>query len=396
MKKIIIVYLILLFICNPAFSQWEKVNYPFKDADSFVSFITTDSIVYASSTYEMQEKGSGVLCSKDNGTTWKSINYGLSDFHVTLGICKNILLAATPKGVFTLNIGDTIWSPSQNASPYLISFASNDSLIFGGTVYGGVYVSKDSGKSWIKKNSGLPYGTTVRSIAINGSIVYLGTDEGVFLSTDFGEKWNYKSDGIPEYRSVRSLMIKDNLIYAGTNLEGIFVSDNNGESWQAKNNGLSDFCNVFSIAHADSIVFIATLHKGVFYSTNNGESWKEFNDRLLPNYINTIAFGNNYLFAGSKGQGIWRYNLSALTNLDTKQIANLSVYFNYYDNQLIIENHDLASFNIQLYNSNGQIMYQARNANNLSKINLNKFSGGMYVVKVTSGKKAITKKIIIN
>ena len=66
---------------------------------------------------------------------------------------------------------------------------ANPSIVYAGTLGGGVFKSTNGGANWAEFNAGLT-NTEVRALAIdptNPSILYAGTDgDGVFKSTDSG------------------------------------------------------------------------------------------------------------------------------------------------------------------------------------------------------------------
>ena len=59
--------------------------------------------------------------------------------------------------------------------------------IFAGTYGGGVFLSTDNGASWTAVNNGLT-NPDINTLAINGTNIFAGTNEGVFLSTNNGAK----------------------------------------------------------------------------------------------------------------------------------------------------------------------------------------------------------------
>jgi len=72
---------------------------------------------------------------------------------------------------------------------------------------------------WQQTNG--PYGGHIRSIAVNGSNIIAGTEDGVYLSTNNGSDWEAKNTGITNtyIMSMANLGAK---ICAGTCGDGVF------------------------------------------------------------------------------------------------------------------------------------------------------------------------------
>ena len=109
------------------------------------------------------------------------------------------------------------------------SLAISGSNIFAGTDGDGVFLSTNSGNTWVAMNNGLSpssFGLNVYSLAINGSNLIAGTKNGgVFLSTNNGiswteiSRWNYENW---IQSNVISLLFDGVDIYAGTFSNGIW------------------------------------------------------------------------------------------------------------------------------------------------------------------------------
>ena len=66
--------------------------------------------------------------------------------------------------------------------------------------------------------------TDVLSLAVSGSDIFAGTDDGVFLSTDNGTNWTQVEMGL---RYIQALAISNGAggtdLFAGTNGGGVFL-----------------------------------------------------------------------------------------------------------------------------------------------------------------------------
>ncbi|MEX0966903.1 MAG: T9SS type A sorting domain-containing protein [Bacteroidia bacterium] len=136
-----------------------------------------------------------------------------------------------------------------------------------------------------------------RCVASDETNLYVGTDfDGIFLSTDNGLTWNSINTGLSE-RVVRVIETNQGNIYAGT-WNGLFLSDNNGSSWTPINNGLTNL-DIRDIVALGSILYVGTAGGGVFKSLNNGSSWTAINNGLKNLNALSLAINSQAIFAGT-------------------------------------------------------------------------------------------------
>ena len=200
-----------------------------------------------------------------------------------------------------------------------MSLAVSGSNIFAGTDGNGVFLSTNSGTTWTAVDSGLT-NTNVYSLAVNGSDIFAGTDNGVFLSTNSGTSWTADNSGLwaPGPVSVRSFAVSGNNIFAGT-MNGVFLSTNSGTSWTTVNSGLTS-TYVRSLAVSGSNIFAGT-NGGVFLSTNNGTSWTAVSSGLTNTDVRSLAVSGSNIFAGTSDPygigdgGVWRRPLSDIVSV---------------------------------------------------------------------------------
>ncbi len=100
------------------------------------------------------------------------------------------------------------------------AFAVSGTNLFAGTNGGGIFLSPDSGKSWIAANSGLTnfYANT---FAVSGTNLFAGTDGGVFISTNNGTGWTVASTGLTD-TMIYALAASGENIFAGTQHAGVW------------------------------------------------------------------------------------------------------------------------------------------------------------------------------
>lgn len=227
------------------------------------------------------------------------------------------------------NLGEvtSILVDPANSSHYLVGVLDP----FGG----GLYESRDYGKSWAVSKSIRDLGVKALTAAPSNPAQFVaGTVDGVMLTTDSGETWTRISDpNNLEMRGITSVAIdpKDpNIIYAGTSHLPWKTTDA-GKTWESIHSGMIDDSDVFSIyvdQSEPSDVF-ASACSGIYASLNRGDSWRKIAGipntsrrthviRLDPAEPSTIYAGTTTgLFKSPNGGTTWK----TLTNTQVNSMA---------------------------------------------------------------------------
>src|ERR1035437_3456899 len=152
---------------------------------------------------------------------------------------------------------------------------------------------------WTAVINGLPYGTNVHTLAIQGNKIYAGTSGGVYLSINNCNSWTSVNNGLTKL-DVFTLAFQDSNIYAGTWRGGVYLLIDNGSSWIPVNNGLwTDSIRSYELAIQGNNIFAGTWGGGVYLSSNNGSSWTPVNNGLPANtFVRTLAIQGNNIYAG--------------------------------------------------------------------------------------------------
>ena len=141
---------------------------------------------------------------------------------------------------------------------------------------GGIYVSHDSGKSWIAVPDMDGQSVLALAQASSNSKMYVaGTLTGVYRSQDGGQHWGQISPaGSNELHEVESVAIDPvdtNIVYAGT-WHLPWKTTDGGAHWSNIKEGLIDDSDVFSIIidpHTPSVVY-ASACSGIYKSETGG------------------------------------------------------------------------------------------------------------------------------
>jgi len=255
--------------------------------------------------------GDGVFLSTDNGTSWTTVNTGLTNAEVSaLAVSGTNLFAGTHfGGVFLSTNNGTNWTAVNTGLMNTIvhALAVSGTNLFAGTEGGGVFLSTNNGTSWTE--AGL-FNFRVVSLAVSGTNLFAGIYGGVYRSTNNGTSWTGVSTGLPPGIIVNALAVSGSNLFAGTFLEGAFLSTDDGTSWTEVNTGLTNtYVNAFAVSGTN---LFAGTWGGVFRLTSNDIIWTEINTGLTDLYVDALAVSGTNLFAGTNG-GVWRRPLSELT-----------------------------------------------------------------------------------
>ena len=249
-----------------------------------------------------------VYRSTDNGNTWNPSNTGMTIYDPveSFAVCDTFLFAAVDGGVFRTSNHGTSWSTVNVGltNKTVTSLVTKGTTLFAGT-YNGVFRSTNNGVNWNEADTDLmnPF---CLSLTANDSSVFAGTyGTGVFRSDNDGQRWMGVSCGLSAM-PVLALYADQANLFAGTPSGGVYVSNPDSGSWTPANSGLTNM-NVKVFSSTDSFIFVGTYGAGVSRSGNGGKSWTRVGPGTAPNTIFVYALFNDgkTLIAGTFGVGIF-------------------------------------------------------------------------------------------
>jgi hypothetical protein len=319
MKKLFTI-LALLTVLNVN-AQWVNTNVP--GGNGIVQcFAVSGTNIYAGLW-----GGGGIYLSTNSGTNWTAVNNGLTNTSISaLAVTGSRIFAGSDNGgIFMSNDNGASWGPANNGlgNYYVHALIISGTYVFAGTD-NGVFLSTDNGTLWT--SVGLN-GQWINAFAVSGTTLYVGSSSGLFSSTNNGTNWNYI--GFSDLYNT-SLGVLGTSIYIGTS-GGVYLSSNNGVSWSHA--GLAD-PYIMSIAFSGTTLIVGTYYNnGIFMTTNNGLNWIQKNQGFnTASQVWSLCIANNYLFAGTSNQSVWRRVLSEILeikNVSAEKPSSFSLSQNY-------------------------------------------------------------------
>jgi photosystem II stability/assembly factor-like uncharacterized protein len=265
----------------------------------------------------------GIFRSIDSGNTWMIADTGIPSNQITelrsFTVLGNTLFAVAFGGLFYSQDFGHSWA---QVAEHFAGYQPDILAVFGKYLYAGgtasgVYISSDTGKSWLQANYGFPidtvFGTDIHYAGINsfaslGLNVFVATSEfhshsgGIHYSPIGGLSWATLGS-ISTAASITAMVAAGTDLFAGT-LTGAYLSTDTGKSWVSVNNGLPQAA-VRSFSVLGSNIFAIT-DSGIFHSTNNGLSWTNAKTTLSLPALTGLRVVNADLFAWCDDSAIYR------------------------------------------------------------------------------------------
>lgn len=388
---------------------------------------------------------------------WKENNVNFNNLAVyameTSGI--TVVVAATEKGVY---VSRDLASSYKRANKgltdslnvtYLKFFGKN---LYASTKNGGVFMSADTGKTWVAINSGLNQWHIKKVLASNTDLYALDADGQVWQYV--GTTWTSIQNGLPTGAIPTSMAFYGTKILLGTWGQGVFVRETSGGTWSAANTGLTNLM-VSSVAASNSRIFAGTDGSGVFVSEMGAPNWKQSSNTAISHTalmgldgskIQEMAYYAGYVFASYKGGllassdhgATWiaggnQFNLPSYTNVRnvtfvTTRVFVSTEYNSLYSNALselpvvtgvddlapylnanirispnptssnfnvALQSDDLKMLEVLIYDQTGRLMQRLLPSNGQQVTVDATYPKGIYLVQIRTDKGTATQKVVV-
>lgn len=319
-------------------------------------------------------------------------------------------------GIYPLNKWTGQWLTPIKMNPW------NPNTLFFGTTQ--LYRSGDAGKNWQGITAGLffPSGYAVNSMAIantDTNTIYFSVTSDyypgvatVYRTTNGGSSWKNISSGLPTgYVLITDITIdprNSKLVYAcfsGYNdKQKVYRSLDGGDTWTNFSDSLPNFpVNCLIGEGSDANGIYAGTDIGVFYRNDNSTGW-EYWGNGLPNTMvremEIIPLAKKIRVA-TYGRGVWEAEVSGnLVNIDQQKplekTFNISpnpsngvLNFNFPDKYVSLEE-------VNIFDVSGKkVRIEAINAET-KMLDLSDLGKGIYLIKISTNKGQISRKVILN
>lgn len=339
---------------------------------------------------------SGVYNSINNGTSWSSMNIGLTDLSVNFitKLDSIVFCGTATKGVFVYHEGTWLDNNSGMVSSLIRDMTcTNSNLVaiddkriylknnnyylditpsiindiflnidnMGDTIFVSNYYmqsnwpyinqffhySYDNGITWTEIGN-LPYtspgGNSSHNIHIEKNRIYAFSDEKLFYSDDLCLNWTDICLPSQYCNSFNDFAVYNSQPFAAACGNGQLVKLDNTNNWILSNNGLPTDREPLDIAYCDSAVFTYVLVHGMYVSMDNGDNWTyasnglntgDFGIRDFANYGRDlfVSTENGVFVTSNYGQNWYECN-DGLKNLNTSALKILqdTLYVGTYGN----------------------------------------------------------------
>ena len=277
-----------VFFSDDYGETWESINSGL--GDRFLLCLSADEkgTVYAGTV-----RG-GVFRTKEDGKTWESIRAGLKFVEVKSLLTRHgMVYAGTGRGVYQWDEAGRQWSPvAPGLDQMLIASLAmtNTSQLFAGTAGKGLY-QIDATKHGTWKRSGDPLvdpkehltHTYIRVMTVSPQQhLYVGTqDGGVYRSKDSGRTWKPIGRSLPN-DSIRGIVATRAALFVATG-RGMFMNNFQNSTWVPVNNGLTELSIQVLMASSESELYVGTA-AGAFRSQDAGNHWVNISETLGIHY----------------------------------------------------------------------------------------------------------------
>ncbi|MCE3227687.1 MAG: heme utilization protein [Bacteroidetes bacterium] len=291
--------------------------------------------LYASGNTIFASTNGGVFTSPSSGVIWNAANTGYTDSVNVTVIYNNKIIAGTQSdGLLKSNSVSSIsWSKSNTGFNNLEAFAiyNSGNLVIAATNKG-LYVSTDLATTYVRRNNGLTDSLHVNCLTFVGPKLYAGTMfGGVFMSADTGKTWTSVNNGLTTMNIKRIIDNNTHLVCAAAN-GNTYSTPQGANNWVAMT-GLPAGLNITSLAY-NGATYLGAYGTGVYVTTDNS-TWSADNTGLSNLNVTSLA-GNVtslQLFAGTDGGGIfehvsgsWTPRNTGLSSMNILSIATGSIW----------------------------------------------------------------------
>lgn len=324
-----------------------------------------NSIAILDNTLFVATEG-GIFNSSNKGELWTMSSSGIARTYVLdLENMGETIYAATEKdGVFYTKDNGKSWTQivSGLKRRCVLSLTVNDNYVFCGTDSAGIFRNPAYGE-WGQIGTGIVRNVPILYLSACGLTVFAKNISEIYRTNNNGDQWSIINNNFPRGMGTAFITNKNTIFCGGDS--GIYRSDDNGTSWKPSNNGISNV-KIISLANIGDTIFAGAYLKGVFRSTDNGTTWKlitpqwafsvekivtvrktvialtstsiiisndggnkweKIDSTLNTNQFISMSVNSEYLFVGTRDDGVWRLPLKEVLSTVNLKKENLALLY---------------------------------------------------------------------
>lgn len=303
MKRIIFT-LTFLWSSLTVNAQWERKTGV--EPGEVKGFAKVDTLLFAAT-------GGGIYKSYNSGYSWQLSSNGLTQLNINCIHFDGVRLWAGTEfgGVFMSSDTGATWILKQFNGVKTSSITSNATGVYVTRDGGYMHRSTDNGQSWtiLDGSNGLPTSNCLKVVSYGDTLVLLSTF-GISRSTDAGQTWTLSNNGFQEPLYRKTLDVFGNQLYCAS-YNKIYCSNDGGLNWSPlPGNGIDPSASANSFLILDGGKYLFATNMGIYRSADMGLNWQllttEFGNYLVEHFGRVLYAGNLNGFltiAGSTDEG---------------------------------------------------------------------------------------------
>jgi len=226
--------------------SWSKVSLPEANVAVRAFAISKDH-----PRFMIAGTGAGVFVSSDGGKTWQQRGAQIKAFRQTESVAINpkdpslLYVGTWHLGYRSKDFGET-WEQNSrgmisDSDVFSICIDTHNPKTVFASACTGLYRSVNYGASWTRLRV-FPRSYLVRAHVVvidpnHSERVYGGTTEGLFISRDSGKTWNRVTSPDLTVNAIQVDPADSDIVLIGTELHGVLRSNDGGRTWTESNTG---------------------------------------------------------------------------------------------------------------------------------------------------------------
>jgi ligand-binding sensor domain-containing protein len=289
----------------------------------------------------------GIFLSSNSGTSWEKSSLTVSVNALTI-TSNGIIFAGTQNGIYFSDIKCTSWTPAlQDETITSLTCCPVSGKVFAGTKKGTVMLSTNNGTTWKKVADLKSEGATFVAMYPATGRVIIAHGNNTYFSDNIGASWQQLGELHSNVLAISA--VNDGEVFVGTE-NGMFRNNYNTQ-WEKiqKPDG-----KIYSIAHNSLGTHIVGAHNGIWISTDNGKNWntETLNEHNEPiKAVMVSKRGERFLAATDNG------HLMSKSEADEPEsqlfIQNRMPELTATNAKLFLQLEQSSTLEIRLFDSNG-------------------------------------------